>query len=86
MDEFLGVDPTLLLGKYWSTFWLSLSDVYVVSVGVCFVVAILTVGYTAKSRSVENEEDQGIKRTKEKGNFHFLQHFLTYIDRGESHF
>ena len=75
MDEFLGVDPTLLLGKYWSTFWLSLSDVYVVSVGVCFVVAILTIGYTAKSRGVENQEDQDTKRTNKKGKLCFIQHF-----------
>ena len=67
MDELLGVDPTLLLGKYWSTFWLSLSDVYVVSVGVCFVVAILTVGYTSKSRVVANQEDENSGETIENG-------------------
>jgi hypothetical protein len=65
MDQFL--EPTLLLGKYWSTFWLSLSDVYVISVGVCFVVAILTVGYTAKNRILEEQEES--KKSNEAGKY-----------------
>ena len=48
MDSLLGLDPTLLVGKYWSSIYANFSDVYLLSVAVCVVVVVLTVGLTSK--------------------------------------
>ncbi len=67
MEQLIGIDPTLFLGRYWSTFSSSISDVYVISVVVCFVVSILTIGYTSKSRNVKNfGNKKGSKSGKKK--------------------
>ena len=52
MDSLLGLDPTLLVGKYWTSIYANFSDVYLVSVAVCVIVVILTVGLTSKRGDV----------------------------------
>ena len=48
MESLLGIDPTLLVGKYWTTLCSNFSEVYLMSVAICIVVAIVTVSFTSK--------------------------------------
>jgi hypothetical protein len=66
MESLLGFDPTLLLGKYWSTFSSNFSNVYILSVGVCFFVAVLTVCYTATRSDGDVEDNIEIVPIKNK--------------------
>jgi hypothetical protein len=58
MDSILGMDPTVLAGRYWTSIATNFSDVYLFSVAVCVVVIVVTIGLTSKRNQPDEEHRQ----------------------------